>query len=307
MASNAGRLLWNPRPLHRLGPIARKQHAGRMFISTKNPHPPKPIEASQEQAMPLGPYYDIIHDEPTPYERVKPEEPPTTSTATEPPPPKTSRGRKPKEEKVASSSASTSSGTTKAPAPPPSVSTSPPVPTPPPASAQQQAKVIFGSRLIGPAEREERLAEMRSRSRLIAGVLVPPRPEEPDNCCMSGCVNCVWDRYRDDMEEWATATTEAERRLQAQQAGTAGEASVPPSPGVSGGDGRGSDHLAVSMDDDGGGSETNWEVGGVDPGKIAKDLWDEELYRNIPVGIKEFMKQEKRLKEKHMREGTMGG
>jgi hypothetical protein len=42
-------------------------------------------------------------------------------------------------------------------------------------------------------------------------------------------------------------------------------------------------------------------------GRIAKDFWDEELYKNVPVGIREFMKQEKRLKEKHLREGTVGG
>lgn len=65
---------------------------------------------------------------------------------------------------------------------------------------------------------------------------------------------------------------------------------------------------AASMDDDGGGSDTNW----VDPlaavktaaggdAKIAKNFWDDELYKNVPIGIREFMKQEKRLKEKHAR------
>lgn len=51
---------------------------------------------------------------------------------------------------------------------------------------------------------------------------------------------------------------------------------------------------ALSMDDDGGGMEANW--GG--------DL-DTELFKGIPVGILEFMKQEKRLKEKRAREGTV--
>lgn len=40
--------------------------------------------------------------------------------------------------------------------------------------------------------------------------------------------------------------------------------------------------------------------------KIAKDLWDDEVYQTVPVGIREFMKQEKRLKERHEREGTSG-
>ncbi len=28
------------------------------------------------------------------------------------------------------------------------------------------------------------------------------RPKEPDNCCMSGCVHCVWDTYREEVEVW---------------------------------------------------------------------------------------------------------
>jgi len=56
-------------------------------------------------------------------------------------------------------------------------------------------------------------------------------------------------------------------------------------------------HTVVSMDDDGGGSETNWT-----PGEA-----DGDLFRDIPVGIREFMKQERRLKEKHKLEGTSGG
>ncbi|KAL2198098.1 oxidoreductase-like protein [Corynascus similis CBS 632.67] len=201
----------------------------------------------------------------------------------------------------------------------------------PPSSndVQTRASVVFASSLAGPAERRERLARMRDQSRLIAGVLVPPRPEEPDNCCMSGCVNCVWDRYRDEMEEWAARSAEAERRLAADEAGgqvgateESMERTMDDSTGFGG---RGmdlgvhdeaADRGAASMDEDGGGSVGNWETGtgpvvgfgsqGVS-GKIAKDFWDDELYKNVPVGIREFMKQEKRLKEKHRREGTLGG
>lgn len=140
-------------------------------------------------------------------------------------------------------------------------------------------------------------------------MLVPPRPDEPDNCCMSGCVNCVWDRYRDDMEHWASAHSEAERRLRAQEAGVAatgasmGETGKKMDLGVHELDGA-----AVSMDDDGGGSVGNWDLGPPPPSKgDSKGSWDEELYKNVPVGIREFMKQEKRLKEKHLRDGTMGG
>ncbi len=85
--------------------------------------------------------------------------------------------------------------------------------------------------------------------------------------------------------------------------GTAAASSPPV--GV-GGSRSSSDQAAIGMDDDGGGSETGWEATSKD-GKIAKDFWDDELYKNLPVGIREFMKQEKRLKQKHEREGTTGG
>ncbi|KXX73644.1 Oxidoreductase-like domain-containing protein 1 [Madurella mycetomatis] len=197
----------------------------------------------------------------------------------------------------------------------PDPSEPPPQEDTPSNDVQARARVVFGSSLAGPAERAERLARIRSESRLVAGVLVPPRPEEPDNCCMSGCVNCVWDRYRDELEDWADKNAEAERRLRARDAGdevrvtgesmTAGEGTV----GEMGSHERGEDRGAVSMDDDGGGSVGNWVPSDAAGGDrtITKDFWDEELYKNVPVGIREFMKHEKKLKEKHRREGTVGG
>ncbi|KAI9881303.1 MAG: hypothetical protein M1830_005590 [Pleopsidium flavum] len=136
----------------------------------------------------------------------------------------------------------------------------------------QKARVIFGSRLAGPVERR---AELDRKSTMIAGVLVPPRPSEPDNCCMSGCVNCVWDQYRDELEEWAAKSSEA-RMASARQKGL---------------------ESGVSMDDDGGGSETNWGTG----------LGGGDLFADIPVGIREFMRTEKKLKQRHLKEGTKGG
>ncbi|KAF2712190.1 hypothetical protein K504DRAFT_479923 [Pleomassaria siparia CBS 279.74] len=132
-----------------------------------------------------------------------------------------------------------------------------------------KARIVFGSRIAGPAERK---AEIQAASHEIAGIMVPPRPTEPDNCCMSGCVNCVWDIYRDDMEEWAAKSAEARVALQAKRVG----AKATPS------------NVAMSMDDDGGGSETSWSAG------AGKD----DLFDNIPVGIREFMKTEKMLKQK---------
>lgn len=155
-----------------------------------------------------------------------------------------------------------------------------------------KARIVFGSRLAGPAERRR---DIDAASTKIAGIMVPPRPEEPDNCCMSGCVNCVWDRYRDEIEEWAAASAEARKRVEAQRqqereerAATRGTDSALGAPAAM------PSHVASSMDDDGGGSETNWT--GPLPG--VKGAGEADYFKDIPVGIREFMRTEKKLKEK---------
>lgn len=299
-------------------------------LPTKNPTPSGPIEPSRTQAHPIGKFYEAILNSPELLPEKKPEEPATSvkeeaakkadngnngtkaAAANEPAEttPATKRGRKAKPVADANTAASKTSvsSTTTAASSDSSSSSSPPFDTNTTTakpSTEEKAKVIFGSSLAGPAERAERLAQIRSKSTVIAGVVVPPKPEEPDNCCMSGCVNCVWERFRDEMETWAAANAEAEERLAAGKTTKEKKPRRQQEQSVV-------DHTTVSMDDDGGGSETNWDLGAVptpaSPGaKIAKDFWDDDLYRNVPVGIREFMKQEKRLKEKHLREESSGG
>ncbi|RGP63860.1 oxidoreductase family [Fusarium longipes] len=145
---------------------------------------------------------------------------------------------------------------------------------------QEKARLVFGSRVLGEAEKDERLAARKAKATYIAGVLVPPKPTEPDNCCMSGCVNCVYDQYRDELEEWQLKNAEAQAALR---------------------------KVEGSVDSDGGGSESNWATAAapsVGEAKIAKDFWDDDLYASLPVGIREFMKTEKQLKKRHESEGS---
>ena len=145
---------------------------------------------------------------------------------------------------------------------------------------------MFGSRLAGPAARRD---ELQRKSVEVAGVLVPPRPDEPDNCCMSGCVNCVWDRYRDELEEWAAKSAAAREALRARRrAKGEGERSAPAgrAPGMA-------VPPAVSMDDDGGGSEALWST-------PMDGTNTTDLFKDIPVGIREFMRTEKLLKQRHV-------
>ncbi|KAJ6015712.1 hypothetical protein N7540_010303 [Penicillium herquei] len=144
---------------------------------------------------------------------------------------------------------------------------------------QEKMAIVFGTRLAGPG-RESRYnpgeIPPESEWKTINGVPIPPRPEEPENCCMSGCVHCVWDDFRDEMEEWAGRVAQAKAKggslKGTQDMRTAPRAEV--------------DSASLSMDEDGGGSEANWPA----PNQ------DEELFANIPVGIREFMKIEKKLR-----------
>jgi hypothetical protein len=115
---------------------------------------------------------------------------------------------------------------------------------------------------------------------------------------MSGCVNCVWDRYRDEVEEWAQKSAAArervldlqrkkEKRRGVVRSGLIDDAKTAAAPR----------HVMTRMDDDGVRSEGDWSAateGGLDTGGGKGDL-----FGNIPVGIREFMRTEKMLKERH--------
>ncbi|EGY23342.1 hypothetical protein VD0002_g5546 [Verticillium dahliae] len=249
-------------------PAARFASSATHTIQSQTP--PAPIVPSNKQAHPIGNFYQAMLDDPQPIPGQKPEQPPASAA----PSAKKEPAKKQQEE--------------------------PPVPSPPPATAEEKARLVFGEIRSGPRARAERLAAARAKTVTIAGVLVPPRPVEPDNCCMSGCVNCVYDLFQEELEEWSAAKKEADARLAAQQAEALAETEAEQASGSSAGGGSG------SVDGDGRGSELNWVPQPPEQGP-AKHAWDEGLYADIPVGIREFMKTEKRLKEQHRQQGTLGG
>ncbi|PNS13742.1 UPF0651 protein, mitochondrial [Sphaceloma murrayae] len=187
---------------------------------------------------------------------------------------------------------------------PSAVTTAPTPEQPERAELEARARVVFGSRLAGP----ERLRELEKGSTMVAGVKIPPKPEEPDNCCMSGCVNCVWDRYGEEVEEWAAKSREAKMKLKALE-GRDGGARAHSNMGESGqaitgerlatGIGKVPTHVAVSMDDDGGGSDTSWTADA--------QVGEDDMLGDLSVEIREFIRTEKMLKQRHARENNLGG
>ncbi|KAH0842818.1 hypothetical protein AYO21_10930 [Fonsecaea monophora] len=147
----------------------------------------------------------------------------------------------------------------------------------------ERARKVFGS-IRGSGYERRTSSTPDSTWRTINGVPVPPKPAEPDNCCMSGCVHCVWDDYRDDVEEWAARVREAQSKAPKQRRGAPKiEMARPEVSDASG-----------SMDDDGGGSESLWTT----PSASAEAKEDDVLFQGIPVGIREFMATEKRIRER---------
>ncbi|KAI1909300.1 hypothetical protein LOZ53_006623 [Ophidiomyces ophidiicola] len=154
-------------------------------------------------------------------------------------------------------------------------------------SPAERMSIVFGTRLAGPGytSRYNPDTPPDSTWQTINGVPIPPRPTEPDNCCMSGCVHCVWDDYRDNVEEWAARVQEVKKRRS--RAKVLSEESADVRHILR----REVNNASSSMDDDGGGSESNWNSDSLSPGS-------NDLFEGIPVGIREFMKIEKRLRDK---------
>lgn len=75
-------------------------------------------------------------------------------------------------------------------------------------SEKDKVKSVFGNTKRGesldPSSRQ-----LVRESRNIGGVNVPAKPLPPDNCCMLGCVNCVWVLFNEDIAKWKLKRLEA--------------------------------------------------------------------------------------------------
>ncbi|KAK4688865.1 hypothetical protein P7C73_g1248, partial [Tremellales sp. Uapishka_1] len=60
---------------------------------------------------------------------------------------------------------------------------------------------------LAPAERRDTL--------IVQGVSIPPKPRPPkeEECCMSGCINCVYTVYSEEMEEYNASIKLAQEAL----------------------------------------------------------------------------------------------
>lgn len=76
---------------------------------------------------------------------------------------------------------------------------------------------VFGGSSKTATQSSRRDLSYRNKNKVIAGVRVPARPIEPDNCCMSGCINCVWELFNEDLEEWRHKRAEAAKTLMSQK------------------------------------------------------------------------------------------
>lgn len=53
----------------------------------------------------------------------------------------------------------------------------------------------------------------RGRPITIAGLKLLPRPQEPNNCCMSGCIDCVWEGYKEELSDWQSQRNKIKKKL----------------------------------------------------------------------------------------------
>lgn len=157
-------------------------------------------------------------------------------------------------------------------------------------SPEQRIERVFGGRIKGESPRSSSRM-MRGEPRVIKGVTVPDRPIEPDNCCMSGCINCVWELFNEDVKDWNKKRREAAKKM-AQTGGVWPEDFHPPIR-----------HLKRENLPDSVAKEYFNKPKKESPTSVKKEE-EEESWGNVPVTIRVFAEMEKKMKEKKKTKAT---
>lgn len=143
-------------------------------------------------------------------------------------------------------------------------------------SPTDRVKLVFGQ--LG--SRQDRRLEALKRAHTIAGIKLSPRPDEPNNCCMSGCVDCVWELYKDELTEWKAKRQEIKRKLMFERADLEWPVTLlGPEP-----------------------KERNKSVRPEDRARIEDSVVEDDADDDLNVSIKAFLKTEKKLKAKRKRQ-----
>ncbi|EGW35112.1 uncharacterized protein SPAPADRAFT_58265 [Spathaspora passalidarum NRRL Y-27907] len=149
---------------------------------------------------------------------------------------------------------------------------------------EQRIAKVFGGRIKGEG-RESSSRITRGEPKVIAGVTVPAKPDEPDNCCMSGCINCVWELFDEDIKDWNEKRKRAAKLL-VKQGGRWPEDFDAPLKYL------GKENLPVSLLN----KPSLYEA----KQKALASSDEEESWGNVPVAMRVFAEVEKKLKAKKL-------
>ncbi|TIA90314.1 hypothetical protein E3P99_01620 [Wallemia hederae] len=85
-----------------------------------------------------------------------------------------------------------------------------------PATTSIQTPTTNPGELGHDKEEAEAATTTASKDTLIEGVRIPskPSPPAPEECCMSGCVNCTYDIYADDLASYLAIAPKAASQLE---------------------------------------------------------------------------------------------